>query len=181
MLPFSQRIYFPSHKNIFPFFLLLLACYDFFWCSSSPYIFLFKQIFWVYETESHPHSGFFSHVFISVVATIFYCIWCHPVWTTWTVEGVIRLKLQIIHTVQSLRMVATCILYREGTWTFQTYQQLHGFAVDIACINIYITFVFGVCVCNVRLCKWLGYCKISKALISVYTINRKMGLKVCWG
>lgn len=41
-----------------------------------------------------------------------------------------------------------------------------------------------ICTCTecsyILLCKWLGYCKISKALISVYTINRKMGLKVCW-
>lgn len=33
----------------------------------------------------------------------------------------------------------------------------------------------------IRLFKWLGYCKISKALISVCTINRNMGLKVCVG
>lgn len=83
----------------------------------------------------------------------------------------LRRKLQIIQNIHS--MVGSCI---SGTWTFQTYQQL-----QLILLALTYTLVRVLYIVHIRLCKWLGYCKISKALISVYTINRKMGLKVCWG
>lgn len=67
-------------------------------------------------------------------------------------------------------------LYIGGTWTFQTYQQLQLILLALT----YIDILERVLCIYIRLCKWLGYCKISKALISVYTINRKMGFKVGW-
>lgn len=143
----------------------------------------------------YPHSHTVSFfLFLYFTSTIFYCIWCHPVWTTWTVEGVIPAKATKDNTHSAfIRRFESCVcihipnvyvdIYRWVHGTFQTYQQLQLILLALTWNLMYTCTAFMAIVPTYidihSYANGLGIVKFSKALISVYTINRKMGLKVC--